>query len=66
MNKIREVNCETGEVVERYMTPEEVAHYQMSLKIEEDQIAARQSALSKFYAIGLTDEEINALLGNNG
>lgn len=58
----------TGEVVERLFTPEETEEYQSSQateeasKAEQDaKAAARQSALAKLAALGLTEEEIAAL-----
>jgi hypothetical protein len=63
-----EVNAKTGEVVEREMTAEEVAQFRIdeaSFKAEqaeqEAKVVARQSALAKLAALGLTEEEIAAL-----
>lgn len=68
--KITETNCETGETIERDMTPEEEMEHAARLEaIEygEQQIiakaAAKESALAKFQALGLTEEEALALLG---
>jgi len=63
MNKITEVNCETGEIIERYETPEEIAIREESNRQEEEALANRQSALAKLQALGLTEEEIQSLLG---
>lgn len=66
------VNCETGITEEVDMTPEEIADFEatqaaITAQQELDQAAAlaketaRQSALAKLAALGLTDEEIAAL-----
>lgn len=73
--QITEVNCETGEVVEREMSPEEVAGYeaQVAAMAEyeaqqeaqrlalENAAATKASAQAKLAALGLTPEEIAAL-----
>lgn len=73
--QITEVNCETGETVEREMSPEEVAGYeaQVAAMVEyeaqqeaerlalENAAAAKASAQAKLAALGLTPEEIAAL-----
>jgi DNA-binding NarL/FixJ family response regulator len=58
----------TSETIIRPLTPEELAEreamriQQESLQAEQDaKIAARQSALAKLAALGLTEEEIGAL-----
>jgi len=72
--KITETNCETGETIERDMTPEEEANYNLLItdataaKAAEEaasaaKTAARESAVAKFQALGLTEEEALALLG---
>lgn len=63
MNKITEVNCETGEIIERNETPEEVAIREESARQEAEILQTRQSALAKLQALGLTEEEIQSLLG---
>jgi hypothetical protein len=63
MEKITEINCETGEVVERDETTEEIAVRELAAQQEADAQAARQSALAKLQALGLTEEEVKALLG---
>ena len=63
MNKITEVNCETGEIIERDETPEELAAREESARQEAEVLATKQSALSKLQALGLTEEEIQSLLG---
>lgn len=63
MEKITEINCETGEVVERDETTEEIAVREMAAQQEVDAWAARESALAKLQVLGLTEEEVQALLG---
>jgi hypothetical protein len=63
MNKITEINCETGEITERDETIEEVAAREESARQEAEALATRQSALGKLQALGLTEEEIQSLLG---
>ena len=63
MNKITEVNCETGEITERDETPEEIAAREQAAQQEAEALATRKSALSKLQALGLTEEEIQSLLG---
>ena len=62
------VDGETGEVVERPLTSDEIAEleaskndYDQKEADREAQIAARESALAKLSALGLTQEEIEAL-----
>lgn len=70
---IAEVNCETGEQVERPMTEDEVAfHLEMREKARlewearEAELAAKEqvkaSALAKLTALGLTEEEALTLV----
>jgi hypothetical protein len=72
--KTIEINCETGETFERDMTVEEGAAYALvtaeaaALQAEQEaaiaaKAAAKESALAKFQALGLTEEEALALLG---
>jgi hypothetical protein len=67
-----EVNCATGEVIERPLTPEEIAQRELdALAAAEEQAQreaeeaaraeAKASAESKLAALGLTAEEIAAL-----
>jgi len=63
MEKITEVNCETGEVIERDETFEEIASRELGAQLEAEAEATRQSALAKLQALGLTEEEVKALLG---
>jgi hypothetical protein len=72
--KITETNCETGETIERDMTPEEQEAYNVvkaemvaNMAAEEAALAAktaaRTSAVAKLQAIGLTEEEALAIIG---
>ena len=67
-----EVNCETGEVIERPLTVEELAANEAAAEqAEADRVAAeaeaaaaqaaKESAQAKLSALGLTPEEIAAL-----
>lgn len=63
----RIINCETGEVIERELTEEEIAQqskdeaeFKKTEKIRLDKIAARQAILDR---LGLTEEEAKLLLG---
>ena len=69
-----EVNCMTGEVLERYLTDSEIeqreADAAASATQEAERVAAeeakainRQSALDKLTALGLTEEEALAIVG---
>lgn len=64
-------NSETGEQVSREMTAEEIAEMATvdaeniaSQAVAAAHEAARQSALAKLAALGLTSDEITALAGN--
>ncbi len=72
MSKVIEVNCETGESIERDMTADELtAQEAMRVQMEADQAVrdadaaakaeAKASAESKLSALGLTADEIAAL-----
>jgi hypothetical protein len=63
MNKITDINCETGEITERDETPEEISAREQAAQQEAEALATRQSALAKLQALGLTEEEVKALLG---
>jgi hypothetical protein len=67
-----EVNCTTGEVIERPLTAEEMAQREaeaaaFAIELEEREaakaaaLAAKESAQAKLAALGLTAEEIAAL-----
>jgi len=62
------VNAATGEVIERPLTEEEIAELAVMhaeaevLQAEHDaKVAARESALTKLAALGLTADEVAAL-----
>ena len=69
-----EVRCDTGEVIERPLTPEEIAQREADaaaaaaaeaerVAAEEAKAAAKASAIAKLAALGLTEEEAAALVG---
>jgi hypothetical protein len=69
-----EINCETGEVIERPLTADEIkANEAAQAKAEADRLEieaeeaskaqAKASAEAKLSKLGLTAAEINALLG---
>jgi len=69
-----EINCETGEVTERPLTAEEIAANEAAAaQAEADAIAreeeatakaaAKASAQAKLATLGLTADEVSALLG---
>jgi hypothetical protein len=67
-NEVIEYNHLTGETIERSLTEQEQADFEATLLVtqqyqaEQDaKIAARQNALNKLAALGLTQEEIEAL-----
>ena len=69
-NKVITVDVVTGEVVERELTEEEVAHLDsVNQQVIEEQLALEQktslaqSAREKLAKLGLTDDEINAIIG---
>jgi hypothetical protein len=77
MADIIEIDAITGERIERSFTPEEIAQRELDIaeynaaqlareQEEANKLAAKQSALAKLTALGLTEEEVLALLGNAG
>jgi hypothetical protein len=69
-----ELNVTTGELVNREPTPEELSQETLyhaaaaAAKAERDsadaaRLAAKESARAKLAALGLTDEEISAIVG---
>ena len=70
---ITEVNCETGEVIERPRTVEEqaqidfvIAETQAELQAKADAEAAKEAVATKLIALGLTADDLKALgLGGN-
>lgn len=74
MADVTEIDCLTGEVVERDFTEEELAQRAADLAAfeeaeearvaqEEAKTAAKASAVEKLAVLGLTEEEVKALLG---
>jgi hypothetical protein len=62
MEKIIEVNCQTGDAIERDMTQEEFNVWQEGVNFENQQQSAKASALAKLERLGLTEDEINAII----
>ena len=69
-----EVNCETGEVTTRELTPDEIAaQAAAAAQAEADRVAreaeaaakaaAKDAAVAKLAALGLTADDVAALLG---
>jgi len=69
-----EINCETGEVIERPLTADEIAANEAAqAQAEADRLAAeaeaatkaaaKASAQAKLATLGLTADEVSALLG---
>jgi hypothetical protein len=69
-----EVNCATGEVIERPLTAAEIEQREVDaaaaaiaeaerVAAEEAKAAAKASALAKLTALGLTEEEALAIVG---
>jgi hypothetical protein len=61
-------NAATGETIERPLTAEEIAEtklrqaeYEAQLAAQEAKVEARESALAKLAALGLTADEVAAL-----
>lgn len=67
MSKIIEHNAETGEIIEREMTEQELVQQAKDAKAEADRIANAQAQAAARQAIldrlGLTEEEATLLLG---
>jgi len=71
MTKVIEINCETGEVIERALTTLEIeaneaaAAVYLEQKAEEDRLAAEKAATKEavLAKLGLTADEVAALLG---
>ena len=71
---IIEIDCSTGEETRRLMTEEEFSkHQQAMLEMEQlrisyeqeeaNKLIAKESAMSKLSALGLTEEEVQAIVG---
>ena len=71
MTKAIEINCETGQVVERALTALEIeaneaaAAVYLEQKAEDDRLAAEKAATKEavLAKLGLTADEVAALLG---
>lgn len=64
------INCENGEIIERELSAEEIKQqtidekeYAKIQKVETDKLIAKQSAHEKLAALGLTDDEVRAIIG---
>jgi len=64
------INCENGEIIERELSAEEIKQqtidekeYAKIQKVETDKLIAKQSAQEKLAALGLTDDEVRAIIG---
>jgi predicted DNA-binding transcriptional regulator YafY len=73
MADVVEVNCATGDVIERAFTPEEIAARAAAVQAAADKAAADKAAAdaaaaalaatnAKLMALGLTQDDINNLL----
>lgn len=67
MSKIIEHNVETGEIIERELTSEELIQQKIDFEAEELRIAAnKQKAIARaalLERLGITEEEAKLLLG---
>jgi hypothetical protein len=63
MEKVTEINCETGEIIERKRTPEEAQVLAQSAQIAEQEQALIDSAHAKLLTLGLTEDEVLAIIG---
>lgn len=72
MDKITEVNCATGEVIERELTADEIAQRKIDandeiarkeakVKAEAEALVAKVAAEAKLAALGLTADDLKAL-----
>jgi hypothetical protein len=68
--KKTEINCQTGEVLERDFTPEELSKIEQrkaerdaQKQAEEEKQAKLESAKAKLTALGLDEAEVQAILG---
>lgn len=73
MADVMEVNCTTGDVIERAFTPEEIAAQAAAMQAAADRAAADKAAAdaaaaalavtnAKLIALGLTQQDIDNLL----
>ena len=63
-------NTETNEIIDRELTNEELIQYNLEIENMErlktevnEKVIAKQSALTKLQALGLTEAEVKALIG---
>lgn len=74
MTDVIEIFADTGEVIERDFTPEELAQRELDTaefekaKAEEEaanaaKLASRESAMQKLAALGLNEDEIKSIIG---
>ena len=67
MNTIIEINCETGEVIERELNADEIAQRKIDADNEKaNQLAIAQAAEAKaalLAKLGITEDEAKLLLG---
>ena len=68
-NKVTEYDCETGETIVRDMNKDELAQYEKDqnrfIKMQEDLLKKeqlRKNAEAKLIALGLTKDDLEALL----
>lgn len=75
MADVLEIFADTGEVIERDFTPEELAQREVDAaayaaaqaQAEAEaaaKVAARESAMQKLAGLGLNEQEISAIIGN--
>ena len=71
MIKVTEINADLNEVIEREATADEILSqtnlgkiYEAQLIDEADKAAAKASAQAKLAALGLTADEVVAIIGN--
>jgi len=73
MAKVIEINCETGETIERDQTAEEIAAQEQAAQEAADRKAAEDKAVADLVAkqeaiatkLGITLDELKVLLANN-
>jgi uncharacterized protein YaaR (DUF327 family) len=70
MTKVTEIFGDTGEVIERDATAEEIAaqknlhdEFLANEAIKEGRQAAKDSAIAKLASLGLTEDEAKAIIG---
>ena len=70
MIKVTEINADLNEVIEREATADEILSqknlgkiYEAQLNVEADKAVAKASAQAKLAALGLTPDEVTAIIG---